>query len=124
MDVKFIADVNISPITISSLNEAGYDIRRVTKFLPPNSSDVEIINLAVKMDFTIITQDLDFSDLIAQSTLTKPSLITIRTENPSPINVTNILLNLFPLIEDDLKIGSLISVNEKNYRVRRIPPTA
>lgn len=62
--IKFIADIHISPVTIEDLQRNRYDIQRVTEFLPPNAVDEEIINLSIQQDAIIITQDLDFSNLI------------------------------------------------------------
>lgn len=62
--IKFIADIHISPVTIEDLQRNGYGIQRVTEFLPPNAVDEEIINLSIQQDAIIITQDLDFSNLI------------------------------------------------------------
>jgi len=62
--IKFIADIHISPVTIEDLQRSGYNIQRVTEFLPPNAVDEEIINLSIQQDAIIITQDLDFSNLI------------------------------------------------------------
>ncbi|OGW30723.1 MAG: hypothetical protein A3J81_07240 [Nitrospirae bacterium RIFOXYB2_FULL_43_5] len=65
MEFKFIADIHISPITIQELKNRGYNIVRVTDKLPATSSDAEIIQLAYREQAVIITQDLDFSALIA-----------------------------------------------------------
>jgi predicted nuclease of predicted toxin-antitoxin system len=64
--IKFIADVHISPLTIERLEKNGYDIQRITEFLSPRAGDEEIINLSIEKNAVIITQDLDFSNLIVQ----------------------------------------------------------
>ena len=87
MNLKFIADVHISPITVSELSDIGYDIQRVTEFLPANTTDEEIIKLSIQKNAVIITQDLDFSNLIILSGLKKPSIISIRIEKPISINI-------------------------------------
>ena len=55
MILQFVADVHISPITVSSLQEAGYQIRRVTDFIPANSSDKQIVELAIQKASVIVT---------------------------------------------------------------------
>ena len=67
VEIEFIADIHISPLTVSALKDHGYHIWRVTEFIPANSSDTEIIELARQKNAVIITQDLDFSALVAQS---------------------------------------------------------
>lgn len=119
--MKLIADVNISPITVKGLKEKGYDIIRVTEVLSPSASDNEIIKLAIKEDAVIVTQDLDFSAIIAKSGLRKPSVISIRTSDARPDFIAKLLLTLIPLIKNELHEGAIISVNEREYRVRKIP---
>ena len=121
MILKFVADVHISPITVSSLQEAGYQIRRVTDFIPANSSDKQIVELAIQKASVIVTQDLDFSAIIAQSGMIKPSVISLRVGNAKPQTIAVILKTILPLIEKDLISGSIVSVEETEFRVRKLP---
>src|SRR5690606_29390208 len=105
MAIKFICDIHISPLTISELEKAGFDIKRVTDFLQPDASDISIINLALEKNAVIITQDLDFSNLIVQSGSSKPSVVSIRLEKPFPKSVSKILKGLLLEIENDLNNG-------------------
>ena len=72
MKLKLLADLHISPYTVGLLRKAGYEIVRITELLPPTASDEEIIDLALREGAVIITQDLDFSSLIAQRRLQFP----------------------------------------------------
>jgi predicted nuclease of predicted toxin-antitoxin system len=121
MILQFVADVHISPITVSSLQEAGYQIRRVTDFIPANSSDKQIVELAIQKASVIVTQDLDFSAIIAQSGMIKPSVISLRVGNAKPQTIAVILKTILPLIEKDLISGSIVSVEETEFRVRKLP---
>jgi len=121
MTIKFIADVHISPITVSILQEAGYQIRRITDFIPANSSDDKIVELAIHQGSTIVTQDLDFSAIIAQSGLVQPSVVSLRVGNAKPETIAKILKTMLPQIEKDLIDGSIVSVEETEFRVRKLP---
>lgn len=121
MKSKFIADVHISPLTVKELQKADYSVTRVTDKLPSTASDNEIIQLANKEQAVIITQDLDFSAIIAQSGLNSPSIISLRIANARPDIIARILLNVLPFIEDYIIKGSIISIDEYGYRVRRLP---
>jgi predicted nuclease of predicted toxin-antitoxin system len=59
--MRLLADLHISPATVSFLRSLGHDILRVTAALPPTADDTEIIAYAAQENRTIITQDLDFS---------------------------------------------------------------
>jgi len=121
MMLKFIADVHVSPITVSILQEAGYQIRRVTDFIPANSSDNKIVELAIHQGSIIVTQDLDFSAIIAQSGMFRPSVVSLRVGNAKPETIARILKIILPQIEKDLIEGSIVSVEETEFRVRKLP---
>lgn len=123
MELKFIADIHISPLTVNELKKNGYDIIRVTDKLPATSSDAEIIQLAYREQAVIITQDLDFSALIAQSGLNWPSAISLRVANAKPDKITWILNAVLPQIKTELAEGAIISIDEKEYRIRKLPIT-
>ncbi len=121
MKLKFIADIHISPLTVKALQNKGYNIIRVTDKLPATASDKEIIQLAHKEKAAIITQDLDFSAIIAQSGFNNPSVISLRVANAKPDVITRLLATVLPLIETDLEEGAVVSIDEKEYRIKKLP---
>jgi len=73
------------------LQKAGYDIIRVTEKLPATASDVEIVRLAYQEKAAIITQDLDFFAIVAQSGLQGPSVVSLRVANAKSAVISAIL---------------------------------
>ncbi|MCD6335989.1 MAG: hypothetical protein J7M27_11780, partial [Candidatus Latescibacteria bacterium] len=69
----------------------------------------------------IETQDLDFSALIAQSGLNHPSVISLRVGDAKPQVISRILKTALPLIEGDLLEGAIVSLEETQFRVRKLP---
>ncbi len=121
MKSKFIADIHISPLTVIELQKKGYNIIRVTDKLPATTLDKEIIQLAYQEKAVMITQDLDFSAIIAQSGLNGPSVISLRVANAKPDIITQILIRVLPLIEAELREGAIVSIDEKEYRIKKLP---
>ncbi len=119
--MKFIADINISPQTVKKLVEKGYKIKRITEFLKPNAKDEEILDLALREKSTIITQDLDFSALLAKRGVNKPSVIVLRVNIAKPIRITEMLEKALPKIKSELSKGSIIIVEEERVRIRKLP---
>lgn len=120
-DIRFMADMNISPKTVETLRQRGWDIVRVTQFLPVNATDAEIIAFARSEDRVVVTQDLDFSALLALSGHTKPSLITLRLALSDPDTVSRRLLELIPMIKQVLIEGAVVTVEDTATRIRRLP---
>lgn len=121
MKLKLLADVHISPITVSELKTIGYEIYRITDFLSASAPDTKIIELAFQKEAVIITQDLDFSALVAQGGMNKPSIVSLRVSNASPDHISEILKTILPEIETELEEGVIVSVEDTEYRVRKLP---
>ena len=63
--MRLLADLNISPHTIEFLRSLGHEVVRVSEILPTTASDETIVTRAVDEQRTILTQDLDFSAIVA-----------------------------------------------------------
>ncbi|AFY61190.1 DUF5615 family PIN-like protein [Synechococcus sp. PCC 6312] len=116
-----LADVHISPLTVAALNREGYNTVRTTDFLPASAADVEILELARVKGRVILTQDLDFSMLVALSNAQQPSLITLRLSSAKPNLVTQKLLEMLPSIEKELTDGVAVTITDDSVRIRQLP---
>ena len=87
-DIRFLANMNISPKTVEALREQGWDVVRVSELLPVNASGQEILELGRREDRALVTQDLDFSALLALGGYNRPSLITLRLSVSDPATIT------------------------------------
>lgn len=119
--MRFLADMNLSPVTVEALRRDGWDIVRVSSLLPATASDTEILALARQQDWVVITQDLDFSVLLALSGHTRPSLMTLRVSNTDPVFVTDRLRQALPQAAGALLDGSAVTVDDTTLRIRRLP---
>jgi predicted nuclease of predicted toxin-antitoxin system len=119
--LRFIADMNLSPLTVNDLRRDGWEIVRVSDFLPADASDDKILAWTRSQDSVLITQDLDFSTLLALAGFSRPSLITLRLSNTDPGVVTSRLRRIIAQIEQALREGSAVTVDDINVRIRRLP---
>ena len=119
--LRFIADVHISPLTVVALQQQGYDILRVTEVLPATATDTEILELARIENRIVLTQDLDFSALVALSGCVQPSLVTLRLSYAQPDLVSQKLLEVLPQLEQVLVEGAAITIRDDAVRFRKLP---
>jgi predicted nuclease of predicted toxin-antitoxin system len=119
--LRFIADMNLSPLTVNDLRRDGWEIVRVSDFLPADASDDKILAWTRSQDSVLITQDLDFSTLLALAGFSRPSLITLHLSNTDPGVVTSRLRRIIAQIEQALREGSAVTVDDINVRIRRLP---
>ncbi len=119
--LRFLADMNLSPATVADLREQGWDILRVSQVLPMDAEDFEILEFARQQNRVIVTQDLDFSELVALRGYARPSLITLRLFVSDPETITRTLRAVMPQIEEALMEGCAVTINHLTVRVRRLP---
>jgi predicted nuclease of predicted toxin-antitoxin system len=63
--LEFLANMNISPLTVRQLNGLGWNVVRIPEVLDPQSKDSEALHYARTNNKVLITQDTDFSMLLA-----------------------------------------------------------
>lgn len=120
-DIRLLADMNISPQTVTFLRQQGWDMVRVSEVLPATASDSEILEFARREERVIVTQDLDFSTLLALGGYNQPSLITLRLLVSEPDTVNQKLIEVLPGIEQELEEGCAVTIEDTAVRIRRLP---
>lgn len=119
--VGFLANMNISPITVEALRNHGWDIIRVSEVMDEKSKDIDVLVYAQKQNKVVITQDLDFSQILALRGYAKPSLINLRFENASPDFVTARIIDVVSSMEKELEEGVVVTVDETSARYKNLP---
>lgn len=120
-DLKFLANMNISPLTVGDLRTSGWEVVRVPDVLDRRSTDVDILEYARQHNQVILTQDLDFSALLALSGHSKPSVVNLRLTHATPGMITKRLTDVLPVLTSDSEEGAIASVDEASARVRKLP---
>lgn len=106
---------------MEALRQRGWEVVRASERLSPRAPDREILELARREGWTVLTQDLDFSTLLALSGQAAPSLVTLRLSSTDPHTATRRLLELSPILEQALEMGCAITIEDQTVRVRRLP---
>lgn len=119
--MRFLADMGISPRTVEYLREMGHEAIHLREEGLQKLEDPKILEKARIEDRILLAHDLDFSDLMAAGGEKLPSVIIFRLQNMRPGNVNRHLAAIIDSVEDQLKEGVIISVNEKRIRVRKLP---
>lgn len=121
MALDYIADMNISPETVKLLARQGWSISRVSDFLPATSPDSLILEFARGRRAVLVTQDLDFSMLLAVGGHAGPSVLSFRLSDPSPKYVAQRFAEIVPGLTSELSIGVVVSVGTTSMRYRFLP---
>jgi predicted nuclease of predicted toxin-antitoxin system len=119
--MRLLAGMHIAPRTVAWLRSLDHDVRRVSELLPATASDATIVTAAIREERSILTQDLDFSALVALSGRTVPSVISLRLSSSRVERVNAALAAVLPGLEQDLRDGALVTVEDGRVRRRRLP---
>ena len=119
-ELEFIADMNISPLTVEELRKKGWNIVRVSETMSVKTKDIEILIFAKKNNKVLISQDLDFSMLLAVGGYKKPSVINLRLNNTKPNFITMRIIEIVYEMEKELQEGIVVSVDETSARFRNL----
>jgi predicted nuclease of predicted toxin-antitoxin system len=90
--VKFLADENFPRPTVYALRENGFEIAWVTEDCP-GSADEDVLARCAHNQFTLLTLDKDFGELVFRRGLpAECGVILFRVDAESPAQVTEIAL--------------------------------
>jgi predicted nuclease of predicted toxin-antitoxin system len=119
--MKFLADMGISPKTVNRLQSLGHDAVHLNDLGLSRMPDVAILQKARQEDQIILTNDLDFSDLLAAGGYTLPSVIIFRLKDMRAINVNHYMDKILTGYQDELARGVVMSVRENRIRAHKLP---
>lgn len=121
MKLKFLADMGISPYTVTWLKNQGYDAVHLIEENLEKIPDQKILIKAQKEERIILTVDLDFGYLLAISKFSLPSVILFRLNNASRDVIEQRLIEILEKCRHELEQGAIISVSDEDYRIRFLP---
>lgn len=119
--MKLLIDMKLSPVWTSALGTAGHETVHWSTIGAANAPDAEVLLWAKEQGRILLTHDLDFGAILAATRGESPSVLQIRTEDPTPRHCAELVLGVLRRHADDLLAGALVSIDESRARVRLLP---
>lgn len=119
--MKLLLDQGTPRSAAARLRQAGLDAVHTGETGLAEAADVEIIRRATKEGRVIVTLDADFHTLLALTQTGQPSVIRIRIEGLRAEEFCGLLQQVLPQCAEELAAGAMVSVNDYQIRVRRLP---
>ncbi|NSW90887.1 MAG: DUF5615 family PIN-like protein [Firmicutes bacterium] len=119
--MRFLADMGISLKTVIWLRNEGHEVVHLSEQGLQRISDEEIFKKGIEESRIILTMDLDFSQILAASKSELPSVIIFRLSDERSENINKRLSELMDKCCNELVKGSIISVTDTKFRIRRLP---
>jgi predicted nuclease of predicted toxin-antitoxin system len=119
--VKLLIDMNLTPEWIPFFRENRIEARHWSDAGAANASDVEIMAFARTHGHVVFTHDLDFGHLLAVTNASGPSVIQVRTQDPTPVAIGRLVVSAVQELEAQLDRGALVTIDPSNMRSRILP---
>lgn len=119
--MKLVIDVNLSPVWVAFLHEAGHDAVHWSDVGALRASDRQIMTWAREHGRTVFTHDLDFAALLAATQARAPSVLQIRAQDTLPDAMGAAVVQALRQFAQVLGEGAIVSVDLSRARVRVLP---
>jgi predicted nuclease of predicted toxin-antitoxin system len=119
--MKFLADMGISYRSVNYLSDLGYGALHLSQLGDIEKEDAEILAQARLDTRVVLTNDLDFGDLLALSGESRPSVVIFRLQDMTADNVNRYLDDILARYSAALNEGVIVSVSERRIRIRKLP---
>lgn len=119
--MRFLIDMNLSPNWVSFLQEAGLEATYWSNVGAANAPDRGAHAMGRHADHVVLTNDLDFSTILAGTGRRKPSVLQIRADLLTPTAIGSALLRAIAQTERELAEGALVSIDPQRARMRILP---
>ena len=119
--MKLLVDMNLSPSWVERLAGYGFEAVHWSTIGAATAPDVEILTWANEHEFVLITNDLDFSAILAAGAVHGPSVMQLRTQDLLSEGAARIVARALEAHREDIQRGALLSIDEGGTRVRMLP---
>ena len=117
--LKFLADECVGLPTINLLRNLGYSVVTVKELKLGGKDDFEILKCAIKQRRILVTEDVDFGNIILYPPELHHGIILLRFRHRLEDTIHTVLMNLLKeLTPKDCK-KTLIIVDSDKYRIRK-----
>jgi predicted nuclease of predicted toxin-antitoxin system len=101
--VKLLVDMNLSPSWVERLARHGFDAVHWSTIGAVTAPDVEILTWANERHFVVLTNDLDFSAILAAGAVDGPSVVQLRAQDLMSAGAARIVATALEAQREDLR---------------------
>jgi predicted nuclease of predicted toxin-antitoxin system len=120
--MRVLVDMNLTPRWVQFFVSAGYECVHWSALGSGGAPDVEIFAYAREHGFVILTNDLDFPQLLAHTRTTKPSVIMLRGQPLTPEARGGALLVGIQACSAELESGAILTIDWTDKPQARVLP--
>ena len=120
--MKILIDMNLSPDWTAYLSNAGIEAAHWSSIGAADATDAEIMAFARRSSSIVLTQDLDFSAILAATHSSSPSVMQIRADNLAVSQIGPAIVAALLQLGAELERGAILTIDQSNrIRLRLLP---
>lgn len=119
--MRFLIDMNLSPLWADVLHGAGYEAVHWSSVGRGDAADEELMAYARDHVLVVFTHDLDFGALLAHSGSSGPSVVQIREQDVDPARIGATVVASLRQCEAALVEGALVTIDLARAKARILP---
>jgi len=117
--IKFLADECLGLPAITFLRETGYSVVKAKEVNSGGRPDFDILKRAIKEIRILITEDIDFGNIILYPPKLHHGIILLRFRHRSESDIHSTLLKLLSELKPKDFKKTLVIVDADKYRIRK-----
>lgn len=119
--MKFLLDMNLSPDWIPSFEEKGWVACHWSSVGMHDAPDTELLSWSRENGRIVVTQDLDFSQLLFTTADAGPSVVLVRMKDEFDLAGRLHVFRSITQAKDALLTGALLIISGNRARLRMLP---
>jgi predicted nuclease of predicted toxin-antitoxin system len=119
--VKIVIDMNLGKDWVACLEAGGHSAVHWTSIGAADDEDSVIMRWAALNEHAVLTADLDFGMLLAETKASWPSVIQLRALNTPTSYSGSLVLEALRQSNLETEVGALVTIHEDRFRVRPLP---
>jgi predicted nuclease of predicted toxin-antitoxin system len=120
--MRLLIDMNLTPRWVYFLRNAGHEAVHWSSIGPSSAKDGEICGYARQNAWVLLTNDLDFPQILAHTKQASPSVILLRGEPLVPEVRGSALLGALQDCEVELNQGAIVTLDWSDKPRARVLP--
>jgi predicted nuclease of predicted toxin-antitoxin system len=120
--MRLLVDMNLTPRWVHFLQDAGYEVVHWSSVGPNSAKDSQICDYARRCVYVILTNDLDFPQILAHTKRDTPSVVLLRGEPLVPEVRGSALLGALHDCEAELNQGAIVTLDWTDKPRARVLP--
>jgi predicted nuclease of predicted toxin-antitoxin system len=120
--MRILVDMNLTPRWVEYLNGVGHETCHWSSIGPASAKDREICEYARTNGFVLLTNDLDFPQILAHTRDTGPSVVLLRGEPLTPEFRGRALVETLAECQREIAQGAVVSLDWSGHPRARVLP--